>query len=241
MRYAIIADIHGNLEALNEVLNVCRQEGVRRIFCAGDVVGYGANPRECLDIIRQRNIVCVAGNHDWAACGKIPTDNFNREAAQAVAWTAKQLQRDELDFLKNLGLVYRNEHFILVHGSLHRPEQFIYLTDVLRAADSFFLMDRPVCFIGHTHVPAVMVKDEEETFNDEQRTFNIDTHKKYIVNVGSVGQPRNYSPTASFCIFDPDLGRLELKAASYDVETAQQKILAAGLPNILATRLAVGT
>jgi len=240
MRYGIFSDIHGNLEAFQAVLEACRQEGVRKLFCVGDIVGYGANPRECLKIIRQKNISSVAGNHDWAATGKISDDNFNEVAQFAVRWTGNQLSYNELNYLNHLPLIAKEEDMIFVHGTLNKPERFDYLLDIRQTPDTFFLMDQPICFIGHTHVAQIYIKEENNIHYASIPRTDIHPAKKYIVNVGSVGQPRDGNPLAAYCVYDPDLKRIEIKRTSYDLLTAQKKILEAGLPDMLAKRLALG-
>jgi len=240
MRYGILGDIHGNIEALTAVLDACREEGVRRYFCIGDIVGYGANPKECIETLKELKIVSVAGNHDWAVSGNLSPVNFNSVAKESVTWTKKQLTKEHLDFLKDLELVFYHDDFILVHGTLHKPRSFTYLFDINTAPDTFYLMDRNVCFIGHTHVPQILVKRGEEMTYEDTVTVEEDEQSKYIVNVGSVGQPRDGSPLSSYCIYDPDLHRIQIKRVSYDVLSAQKRIIEEGLPEILSKRLAVG-
>ena len=240
MRYAILSDIHGNLEALESVLKACRQEGARSIFCSGDIVGYGANPSECVELIRQHKIISVAGNHDWAAIGKFSTKDFNIQAKMAIEWTENKLSQEDKCFLNDLPTIFKNTDFVMVHGTLYKPENFIYLTDILQAQDTFYLMDRNICFVGHSHVPQIYIHTQEKIIFSKTLTEYIDKKYKYIVNAGSVGQPRDNQPTASFCIFDPDLERVEIKRVMYDVKKAQQKILEAQLPEFLAYRLTIG-
>jgi predicted phosphodiesterase len=240
MRYGILADIHSNLEALEAVIEACRQEGVRSFFCVGDIVGYGANPNECVDRVLHLKATMVAGNHDLAVAGEMDFSHFNSVAQKAVVWTQQHIAPKYVESLAGLSLTFKNSEFIMVHATLNKPEEFIYITDMSQAADTFYLMDRNICFTGHTHVPRVLVQrpDQMEYLNPRYVALNNADH--YIVNVGSVGQPRDGNPHASFCIYDPDLERLEVRRIPYAVERAQQKILEAGLPDILAQRLAVG-
>lgn len=240
MRYGIISDIHSNLEALEAVLNACREDGARSILCLGDIVGYGANPKECIRIVQNLNAPCIAGNHDWAVTGQLDTSDFNDAAKEAVHWTRGKLDSQEMEYLKRLDLVYKNDDFILVHGSLHRPEEFIYLIDSTQAPDTFYLMDRKVCFIGHTHVPLTFIELGNTVQFNQSARIEFKEDQKYIVNVGSVGQPRDGNPLASYGIYDPDLRRVEIKRVSYDIEAAQGKIFEARLPEMLARRLMVG-
>jgi len=240
MRYGIISDIHGNLEAFLAVLEDCEKNGVRQHYCIGDIVGYGSNPEECISLIQENNSPCVAGNHDWAVSGKIEITNFNPVAKEAVSWTEKVLMKEHSDYLSNLELVFKHQDFIMVHGTLNQPEEFHYLTDIREAADTFYLMDRSICFIGHTHVPQIYHLENENVSYVKTDYAEINKQSRYIVNIGSVGQPRDGNPDASYCIYDPDLERIEIKRVPYDVKTAQKKIIEAGLPDFLAQRLALG-
>ena len=240
MRYGIISDIHSNLEALQAVLAACRQESVEKLFCVGDVVGYGANPSECIDLMGELNIACVAGNHDWAVCGLIDYDDFRDEARIAVDWTKKVLSSKYMDFLKSLALTFATDEFVMVHGTLSEPGAFHYLYDIARAQETFELMDRTICFVGHTHKPQIFVKQKDIISLATLMKINLNSAFKYIVNVGSVGQPRDSNPMASFCIYDSDLKCVEIKRVAYDIQAAQKKIMDAGLPQMLALRLSVG-
>ncbi len=240
MRYAIISDIHSNLEALEAVIAACQDEGVRAYFCAGDIVGYGANPNECVERIKSLKAVSVAGNHDWAVAGKIDFSHFHPVAQAAVEWTQKHVLPGHQDFLKQLPLTFKNQELMMAHGTLYKPDKFFYLTDMSQAADTFYLMDTKLCFLGHTHVPKVIVQKPDQMEYLDSRYVELRKPYRYIVNAGSVGQPRDGNPDASFCIYDPDLERLEIKRVHYPVEIAQQKILGAGLPDFLARRLALG-
>jgi len=240
MRYAILSDIHGNLEALRAVLKACEDEVVCGYFCAGCVVGYGADPSECIETIRSVQAKTIAGNHDWAVCGKEDTQYFNVMARSAVEWTQARLPQEDLNWLAGLDLVHDHRDFVMVHGTLNDPEKFIYVTDLELAKDTFYLMKKPLCFIGHTHVAQIIVQKEGKLSYVRRPRVELEPEAKYVVNVGSVGQPRDGDPRASFCIFDPDLSRFELKRVAYDIKAAQGKILEAGLPEFLAQRLAIG-
>lgn len=240
MRYGIIADIHGNLEALQAVIEACRHEDIQDFFCLGDVVGYGANPKECLKMIQDLMAVCIAGNHDWAVLGKMDVAYFNPAAQAAIAWTRQQLSQEELNFLNSLKLVFKNDDMILVHGTLEHPEEFHYLLDISDLLNTFSLIDRPLCFLAHTHVPGIFVKHKEKIHDIRHLKITLSHEEQCVVNVGSVGQPRDGSPLAAYCVYDRDERSIEIKRTAYDIETAQRKILAAGLPEFLAQRLSMG-
>jgi len=240
MRYGILSDIHGNFEALQTVVGLYRDESIENFLCLGDIVGYGANPRECIDIIRELKAVCIAGNHDWAVSEKLDPVYFNPVAKEAVSWTQKQLSSEDIDFLNNLGLVFKNDDLILAHGTLSEPEFFRYTIHMSDAMETFHLMDRPICFVGHSHAPNIFIQKGKEAQRVNTLKIKVDPECKYIINVGSVGQPRDGNPMAAYGIYDTDTRVVEVKRAPYDIQTAQEKILKVGLPASLAERLTIG-
>jgi predicted phosphodiesterase len=240
VRYAIFGDVHGNLEALNEVLKECEQEGVDRYLCLGDIVGYGANPKECLDIVRDLGCPVVAGNHDWAVCGKLSIEFFNAYARQAVIWTQEVLGQKHIDQMNEWELVVQvNDDITLVHGSLNFPELFDYIQTSQDARMSLDRLKTRVCFLGHSHVPVTFFSGPIVSYT---MSYDIDLtgFEKALVNVGSVGQPRDENPHASYAIYDESDGRVQIRRVPYDIEAAGRKILDAGLPEILAERLKYG-
>jgi predicted phosphodiesterase len=239
MKFAIIADIHGNWEALQVILEDIKNQKCTHFACLGDVVGYNANPKECLDLIRSMNIPCVKGNHDEYWSSDDPMEGFNPAAAEAVAWTRKQLSVEDKQWLRDLKYVRMVTNFTIVHATLDGPQRWGYVFDKLAAAASFTYQNTGVCFFGHTHVPVAFMRDTMVRGGTYSR-FKVDPAKKYFVNVGAVGQPRDNNPKAAYVVYDVDEGTIELRRLEYDIQTAQKKILAAGLPTRLAERLAVG-
>jgi predicted phosphodiesterase len=239
MKYAIIADIHANLEAFQVILDDAQQQKVTHYACLGDVVGYNANPKECLEIVRKMNIPCVKGNHDEYCSTEDALEGFNPAAAEAVYWTREQLSNEERQWLCELKYSRMVANFTLVHATLDAPERWGYVFDKLAAAASFPYQNTQVCFFGHTHVPVAFMRDTVVRGGTYSK-FKIDTAKKYFINVGAVGQPRDNNPKAAYVVYDMDEGTIELRRLEYDIPTAQKKILAAGLPERLAERLAVG-
>ena len=239
MKTGIIGDIHSNLQALETVLAALDEERVDEVVCVGDVVGYGADPGACIERVRQRCRAVVVGNHDQAAVKKIPPDYFNAEARSAIAWTTERLTDDERWWLSNLPLVHLEDAFSLVHGSFERPEEFRYIFDPEDAGPSFEKQPAQVAFFGHTHWPVTFI-DENPVSLSLQSEVPVVLPAKMLVNVGSVGQPRDSNPAASYAVFDQDLRRVRLLRASYDVETAAARIREAGLPPSLADRLSNG-
>jgi putative phosphoesterase len=241
MRYGIFSDIHSNLEALEAVIKSYQKEKIDEYLCLGDVVGYGANPNECVEIVSRLTSATVAGNHDWAAIDLFSSELFNEDAKFAVLWTGRQLSPANRDFLRNLKLTFESGDFVLVHGSLDTPENFNYLLNINNCSATFELLRRDLCFVGHTHVPIVFIKDKDgKVFFQDTDRVKIIPGNKYIVNVGAVGQPRDSIPQAAFCIWDTDKHEVQIKRAVYDVFSARQKIIDKGLPAFLGNRLLTG-
>ena len=239
MRYAIIADIHANLEALQVVLEDCKNQRVTHYACLGDVVGYNANPKECLDIIRNMGMPCVKGNHDDYCSVNVELDGFNPHAAEAVTRTREQLPDEDRQWLRELRYIRLVASFTIVHATLDAPQRWGYVFDKLAAASSFTYQNTSVCFFGHTHVPVAFIRDSVVRGGTYSK-FKVEPGRKYFVNVGAVGQPRDGNPKAAYVIYDMDEGSIELRRLDYDIVTTQAKIRMAGLPERLAERLALG-
>jgi predicted phosphodiesterase len=240
MRYGIFADIHSNLEAFKAVLKVLNREKVDKYLCAGDVVGYGANPQECIDKIKEENITTVAGNHDWGAVELFSKNYFNPAAYEAILWTKNNLDEVARLFLGSLQLVLQSEDLTLVHGTLVKPEEFDYLLDIDAASETFELLETKLCFVGHSHAPGVFVKENGNILYLEENSLEIKNGNKYIINVGSVGQPRDGDPRAAYCVYDKEEKTAVIKRVEYDVKTASKKIIKSGLPKYLGERLLLG-
>jgi predicted phosphodiesterase len=239
MRYAVIADIHSNWEALEVVLEDTRNQKCTHYCCVGDVVGYGANPKECLNIVRDMGMPCVKGNHEEYCSSEEDLIGFNPHAAEAVNWTRRQLSPEDRQWLRELKFVRLVASFSMVHATLDGPQRWGYVFDKLAAAASFTYQNTSVCFFGHTHVPVAFIRDSVVRGGTYSK-FKVEPGRKYFVNVGSVGQPRDHNPKAAYVVYDLDESTIELRRLDYDIPTAQKKILAAGLPARLAERLAVG-
>lgn len=240
MRYGILSDIHGNLEALKAVLDQCRKQNVQGYLCLGDIVGYGANPRECLNLIRDIKAVTIAGNHDWATSGRLDARYFMDDGKAAILWTRNHITFEDIQWLNDLELVYKGKEFLIVHGSLQDPSHFHYLRNTAEAEETFVKMDRPVCFVGHTHRPDIFVYQRKNVYELAVFEIEVDLMSRYIVNVGSIGQSRDGNPMASYCIFDTDTKVIEINRVRYDFKATQLKIIEAGLPLALAKRLEIG-
>ena len=243
MRYGIIADIHANLDAFAAVLSDIRQRGgVDEVWCLGDVVGYGAEPRECISLLRETTDVCVAGNHDRAATGKLSTADFNPAAAAACQWTGQQLIPEDVEYLNNLPQVIERGDFTLVHGSPRAPI-LEYILSTGTARENFTYFKTAYCLVGHSHQP--MVFSYSRTGNCTVSLFPIDSwltpgDSRLIINPGGVGQPRDGDPRASYAIYDSDSKNIRLHRVEYDINATQTKMTAQGLPRQLVTRLSYG-
>jgi predicted phosphodiesterase len=242
MIYAIISDTHGNLESLLAVLEKIKSYGkkIDKTICLGDIVGYGADPAECIRITREISDVILAGNHDFAVCEQTSIENFNDYAKEAVLWSRDVLDENEIDFLKRLPLKHSERSADFVHSSLHRPESWRYLSGTPDTYIDFQIMEKKVLFVGHTHVPVIFENAGVEVERLDASSLTLNPKKKYIINPGSVGQPRDRDPRASFAIFNPENRSVETIRVEYDIEGAQRKILDAGLPEALAARLSYG-
>lgn len=232
MKYAIIADIHANLQALQAVLQDMKAQGCTHAACLGDIVGYNANPKECLDIIRRMNIPCVKGNHEEYCSTDEPLDGFNPNAAEAVKWTREQLTEEDRQWLHTLPLVQEIAGFVIVHATLDAPKRWGYVFDKMAAAASFTYQQAAVCFFGHTHVPVAFVRDTV-TRGGTYSKFTTESGKQYFVNPGAVGQPRDNNPKAAYATYDLDSQIIELHRVEYDIPGAQGAITASGLPKRL--------
>jgi diadenosine tetraphosphatase ApaH/serine/threonine PP2A family protein phosphatase len=227
------------LEALQVVLADIQEQKCTHVVCLGDVVGYGANPKECLDIIRGMNIPVVKGNHDEYIGVDANPDGFNDAAAEAVTWSRAQLTEDDRKWLRELKYFRLVANFSIVHATLDAPQRWGYVFEKLEAAASFTYQNTQVCFFGHTHVPVAFIRDTGVRGGTYSK-FRVEAGKKYFVNVGSVGQPRDGNPKSAYVIYDLVQQTIELRRLDYPIAEAQRKIRAAGLPDRLAERLASG-
>ncbi|MDF1836344.1 MAG: metallophosphoesterase family protein [Planctomycetota bacterium] len=243
MRYAILGDIHANLLALEAVLKAAKLRGVDQVLSVGDVVGYGAASREVLDVLRDEEIPVVMGNHDAAIAGDLDTTFFNPMAKEAVLWTQGQLTEGDLDWLHELPMLHHREDCSVAHGSYAEPELYKYIQSTEDAEPSLDLQPQKVCFVGHTHVPVAILRMSD---NPERSFYTMDTQidlsgvDKALINVGSVGQPRDEDPRAALAIYDSSKQEYELIRVEYDIKLESKRILTAGLPKMLADRLFLG-
>ena len=239
MRVAVLADVHGNFEALDAVLKAVRFDSPDIVLNLGDTVGYGPDPGLCLDRMKDESIFCLAGNHDHGVLGYIDETVFNYFAREALLWTREELSTSQMDFLRSLGLVSHYTDFAIAHGSLHGAELFNYIQTLFDAEMSFEALDKAAFFYGHTHIPMVFFDTTPMTYTMEGDVL-IEDNMRVLVNVGSVGQPRDEDPRACYCIYDTGEKRVLFRRVPYEVHVTSEKILRAGLPEALALRLEMG-
>jgi diadenosine tetraphosphatase ApaH/serine/threonine PP2A family protein phosphatase len=240
VRFAIVSDVHGNLESLSAVL--AKLAPTDAVLCLGDMVGYGPNPNECVALLRERAAACVLGNHDVAAIDNFGLSFFNPTARAAMVWTQSVLAREHVAWLDGLGYEIRTDDYLLVHGA--PVNYFTYILDKAAAARAFAATDAPLVFVGHTHVAEYYAQHADGTLEHAHRqrggVLTLEAHKRYIVNVGSVGQPRDLNPDASFVFYDPAERSVVWERVPYPIARVQEKIAAANLPHYLAARLGAG-
>jgi predicted phosphodiesterase len=240
MKYAILGDIHSNLEALQAVLNDAEQQGVTHFACSGDVVGYNADPKACLKLIRSLGCKIVQGNHDYYAGCNESMELFTPLAQKSIYWTRKQLSLLDRKYLRTLPLIEDIENFTLVHSSLSAPQRWNYIFKQAAAEEHFQNQFNSICFFGHTHVPLAFVRGEQEIEKGFYDVLKIRNGFQYLINVGSVGQPRDRNPKSAYAIYDLDAQTVTMRRVEYDMPKSQKKIRAAGLPFRNALRLERG-
>ena len=240
MRYAVFGDVHSNIEALDAVLAALPAERCETVLCTGDLVGYGGAPKECLRRIRElAPRVLVGGNHDWAAAGRLGLDYFNQYARDAILWTRKVLSREDLEYLGAHDSLATDGAVTVAHGTIHDPDAFDYLQSAYDAHLSFAHLTTPYAFVGHSHVPVTFRSGTSVTYmmGDE---ITLGDAAQAVMNVGSVGQPRDDDPRAAFGVFDDACRLLTVHRVEYDIDAAVARIRTAGLPDFLGERLRIG-
>src|SRR5690349_18949723 len=239
MRYAILSYIHANLEALEAVLEDARALSCTEFVCLGDVVGYNANPSECVARIQELKCPVVKGNHDEQASIAVTKEGFNELAEEAIDWTRENLSADDKAWLADLRLTRQVRDFTIVHATLDTPGQWGYVFNDLDAIASFTYQHTPLCLFGHTHWPTAFVRDDSVRHTPTGQIL-LAAGKKYFINPGSIGQPRDRDWRAAYCVYDLERQVVEQRRVKYDLERTQRKIRDAGLPDPLGDRLAYG-
>ncbi len=240
MRYAIISDLHANIDALNTVIAHIERQDVDQIVCLGDVVGYNANPNECVAVIRERAIPTICGNHDAVACSLEEPWGFNPIALAAAMWTRNSLTPDNLEWLRALPDYLEFEDFLAVHGSPNDRDCYLFSwEDILPHLQFLQKHEHTLCFFGHTHCPGIFAADGMYGLDDD-RKFRLGKGKSFFINPGSVGQPRDGDPRAAYGILDTRKGEYEQVRIEYPVKAAADRVIESGLPHFLAERLHLG-
>ena len=240
VRIAIFSDVHGNLEALDAMIEDAEQEQATEWICLGDIVGYGADPERCIERVRARCTTVLRGNHDDEAAGNRSLSDYNPVARAALEFVRETLCADSKRYLHGLPYTGATDHYAAVHASLADPPLFDYVCDAQSALEHFGVQSQAIAFCGHTHVPCVWELTRRTLRLSPPADFTLRRDRRCLVNVGSVGQPRDGDPKACYVLFTPGASRIEFRRVEYDMDTAQRKIRKAGLPGFLALRLAVG-
>jgi predicted phosphodiesterase len=240
MPYAVISDVHANLHALIAVLADIKKRKISEIFFTGDAVGYGPRPNECIDLIKANCKITLAGNHDWAAVGYTDITYFNQYAKHAVAWTTQELSDEHFNSLTNFNLIKssKDHDALFVHATPHEPERWSYIFSVEQVEENFARFTQSLCFIGHSHLPVIFELSNSGELFIHKDLVSKNIGSRYIVNTGSVGQPRDNDHRSSYGLVYED--RIEIIRVSYNIKKTQAEMKSAGLPEMLINRLSVG-
>jgi predicted phosphodiesterase len=243
MRTAIISDIHANLEALEAVMADIGDMNIDEIVCLGDVVGYGANPNECVTVINKKCPITLLGNHDAAALGNLSTEHFNIHAKVAIEWTTEHLNETSNTFLDSIPLAKSIDNITYVHATPYEPKMWYYVTSLEEAAFNFQFFSTQLCFVGHTHIPIIIVLDKKKevyVHQDDRIEYGDMEGARFLINVGSVGQPRDHNPKACYGIIDNEEKSFSYRRIPYDIQKAQAKMKKIKMPEFLVLRLQEG-
>jgi len=241
MRYGLISDIHSNLPALQAVLECINKEGIDEFICAGDIVGYGPNPNECIKLLQSlKRVYAVVGNHDWAVLGLENIATFNPVAQEAILWTKGELTGESQEYLRSLPYSLVKDSWTLVHGTLRNPlEEYMVDSEIFK--QHLLRQATPFCFLGHTHIPFYFCTSGEEITGGElEPEMQLNPGYQYAINLGSVGQPRDGNPQAGYGIFDEERNILQFRRVSYDIKKVQREMEIKKLPEYLIRRLEYG-
>ncbi|MGJ8676543.1 MAG: metallophosphoesterase family protein [Akkermansiaceae bacterium] len=237
LKTAIFSDIHANFNALEAVIKDAQSQNVQNFACLGDIVGYGPNPSDCIAAMQEINCVCVKGNHDDDASNDRNLENLNKQAKLSLEWTRKSLSDSQKSWLAQLPYQRRLGRNMLVHSSITKPETWEYVRNRFDAEVAMLNQQTPICFFGHTHVPVTYVKKGNSVTKLTDTDIELSPDEKYLINVGSVGQPRDGIAKACYAIFDREKRTISLRRVSYDIQSVVKEIDNLGLPSELGARL----
>lgn len=237
MIIAIISDIHGNLESLKAVIDDIATQNVDKIVCLGDIVGYCSNPEDCINLIKEKSNIVIIGNHDYAVQDITLGEKFNHHAKVALNWTIANLSNSSMEYLRDLPYMVIEESVCFVHASPKEPDTWRYITNMDEAVSAFDYFDSQVCFVGHTHFPVIVTNQGELL---EKSVIKFQKNIRYLINVGSVGQPRDGNNRSCYGIFDSKIKRFEMRRVKYNIALTQKKMRKAKLPDYLIERLSAG-
>jgi len=242
MRYALISDIHGNLEALQAVMTEnYENDQVDQVVFLGDAVGYGASPNEVVEIIESSCSIKLMGNHDYCCIGLMDTLYFNEWARESAEFTISKLTPETNRIISAFQMTAEIEDVFLVHATPASPEEWDYCLTKSEADRQFKHFRNKACFIGHSHQSLIFSSNGDgRTAQTPSKDFTLEEGHRYLINVGSVGQPRDNDPRAAYVVFDSERKSVKFRRVSYDIEAAQAKMIAAGLPAFLVERLRIG-
>lgn len=241
MKMAVFSDVHANLEALEAVIEAIQSEKVDRLLCLGDLVGYGPDPDTCVEMVLDVADTTLCGNHDQAAIGELDIKDFNPDAREAILWTQKQIQTKTKESIRNLITVFLEEEIMAVHASPAAPQKWEYMLSGADFKRNLDILPVRICFVGHSHVPGIYIRSNSgEIMEEKSGEVRFEQGEKYIINVGSVGQPRGGDSRSCYGLFDTSKKRFELKRVSYPILPVQKKMAERGLPQTLIDRLAMG-
>ncbi len=240
MLYAVISDVHSNLEALNAVIEDIRKRDIENILFLGDAVGYGPNPNECIELLKKECLILLAGNHDRAVTGDTPLGYFNENARAAVQWTIEHITEEHLEFLAKLEIlkVMEKDNLCLVHSTPKEPDAWRYIVTLNDAEVNFRYFEQKICLVGHSHAPFIVEKRPSGELILYKNRTTFSEAARYIINAGSVGQPRDRDPRAAYAVLTS--GEVEIIRIDYDFRETQRKMREAGLPKFLIERLEKG-
>ncbi len=242
MRYCIFSDVHGNLEALKAFFEHAESREQLKYIFLGDIVGYGPNPNECVELLRNRTEHIIMGNHDEATFEEnVDIESFNPFARKVILWTRRALKQEHREFLRSLQYEIVHNGIRFVHATPFQPDRWHYIFTSEDAEINFRSFTEQVCFVGHSHQPIIILQDPAgEVDSLDPQTYRLEPNHQYIINDGSIGQPRDGSPKACYIIYDSETRKVEFHRVAYDFTITQQKMKDEGIPEYLCKRLQYG-